>query len=257
MKIRYLSILALLFLLIAVFSEYFTITGRIEKLNASAIQKLIHHKELRLDEYNKKLYERLKKEKIAQVKQYNRLYDEEGIVYFVFEQDSLIYWSNNNIPINNYEILKLDDRIIRLQNGYYYLKSIQYNEYLIAGLLLVKHEFVYQNKFLKNEFQEDFNFPDETRISLNQNEGVTINSLNGEFLFSIIECTEDCNNSGFVFPFIAFVGFFLVLFFLGNEILNRKKHLYWLLIPTYTLFLFLLKFLMLFFQYPRSFYLLP
>jgi len=254
MKIKHLALLSILVLFIAVISEYLKVSGKIERLNTSAIQKMVLHKEAKLDEYNKKLYNRLIDENIAEVRRYNELFDEEGLAYYVFENDSLVYWSNSSIPINNYDILKQNGKIIRLQNGYYYIKNIQYDTYFISGLLLIKYEFVYENKFLRNEFHADFNFPAETKISLNEEIGVPVNAANGNYLFSILECKDDCTNTGFVFPFIVYLLFIIILFLTGNEMLYAYKKIYWVLIPVYTIFFFALKYLMLQFQFPVSFY---
>jgi len=45
MKIKHLALLSILVLFIAVISEYLKVSGKIERLNTSAIQKMILHKE--------------------------------------------------------------------------------------------------------------------------------------------------------------------------------------------------------------------
>ena len=54
----------------------------------------------------------------------------------------------------------------------------------IIGLILVKHEYPYQNKYLVNDFQKDFDVPTGTSIEIENGGNNEIYSKNGEKLFS-------------------------------------------------------------------------
>ncbi|MFM7977977.1 MAG: hypothetical protein ACKPKO_01565, partial [Candidatus Fonsibacter sp.] len=97
-------------------------------------------------------------------KNYINLFNDEGIVYLIYKNDSLIYWSDNSPAVEEYmKEVCLDNTTAKLKNGYYEIlkeNSGETQAYGIYGLILLKHKFSYQNNFLKNTFFKDFNLPD-------------------------------------------------------------------------------------------------
>lgn len=254
LKIKHIIWIVLFFLTAGLISEYLIQSGNIGKINSVAIQNLIFQKEQEIDAYIKELNTSLSQANEIEAEKFYRLYNEKGIAFYAFEKDSLVYWSNNNIPIKNYEILTSDRDIIRLQNGYYLVKTENYDNLRISGLLLIKYEYQYENNFLRNEFHKTFQFLEDSEISLNEKEGIQITSKDGEYLFSIIECEIGCHNTNYLFPFLLFVFSIICFFILLFKILKRYEPYSWILIPIFAIVLVLMKFITLSLSIPFSFY---
>ena len=113
------------------------------------------------------------------------LFSNEGLAYFIFEEDKLFFWSDNSIPLS--KINKSDkNKIIKLENGYYRVFYKKFEKYSILCLSLIKNEFTYQNDYLVNGFFKGFTIPNEIGISLEKS-NYQLYSVSGDFLFSIQE----------------------------------------------------------------------
>lgn len=107
--------------------------------------------------------------------------------YFVYNQDSLIYWDNNavNLP---YEQVKngLNQQIILLKNGWYEMFRYNKRNITIIGLLPIRTNYTFQNKYLVNQFNPILNLPDHAQLLENPAQGTfPVLSSTGNYLFSI------------------------------------------------------------------------
>ena len=119
---------------------------------------------------------------------YNDLFRQHGIVLFIYHGDSLKFWTDNSVAVENYmREVCLDDRIVNLKNGWFETvhKTDNYGRTFI-GLILLKHKYSYQNQYLVNSFQQDFKLPPETQLEPNKpNSPYAIKDADGEYLFSL------------------------------------------------------------------------
>ncbi len=83
---------------------------------------------------------------------YNALFESEGLAVIISEQDSIIFWSNNNVPFIAKHKSITDKGIVQLQNGWYFYRVEHHNRLKITGLKLVHSTYKFQNKFLVNDF---------------------------------------------------------------------------------------------------------
>ncbi len=154
-------------------------------------------------------------------KKYNKeklhLYDEEGIVLLNYHNDTLKFWSNNSTAVENYlKEICLDERLAQLKNGYfevYKRTSIPTESNIVVGLLLLKREYNYQNKYLKNTFQEDFQLPEGTVVIKGDEDNVNK-------VYSSLENTTPKYLCTLVFP---------------TTVNAQNPHLHWLLLLLYLL----------------------
>src|SRR5690349_22770303 len=91
-----------------------------------------------------------------------------GFSFFYFDlkdtladRDRPLYWSDNETPLLssiNVDSVK-NGSLIRLPNGIYeaFVKESNYKK--IVGLLLLKKDYAYENKFLVNSFNPKFGLP--------------------------------------------------------------------------------------------------
>lgn len=104
----------------------------------------------------------------------------------IYRNDSLIFWNTNKLPIRQFADIHFpSEGIIHLQNGWYFAKFLSYKQYILCGSFLVKHDFPYENKDLKNEFVQPLDVEFEASISLEQSTETSIVGQNKNFLFSL------------------------------------------------------------------------
>ena len=78
----------------------------------------------------------------------------------IYEMDSLVYWSNNNVPVSKtFDRDELANGIIRLKNGWYNACIQENDDQKTIGLALIKHAFSFENKFLTNDFHASLRIP--------------------------------------------------------------------------------------------------
>lgn len=112
-----------------------------------------------------------------------------GFDYYVFENDSLIYWTSNNVPLDFKAISHTDKGAFLLRNGWYYLSTRQDKNVKIVGSFLIKHQFPYENESLRNVFNPDFGMHYQAEIS-NSSDAHSIHYSNGDFAFSMSDLTR-------------------------------------------------------------------
>ena len=122
---------------------------------------------------------------------YASLLEDEGITLAVYGEEGLLYWSNASTPLPLLEEeLKSETPLIQLENGWYLLAKEHRKDVTVYGLSLVKHEYLYRNKYLKSSFQEDYGFyHDATLTTDHEKTGIHVD-YKGIPLFTIL-VTQD------------------------------------------------------------------
>ncbi|MCG8410881.1 MAG: ATP-binding protein [Bacteroidales bacterium] len=114
------------------------------------------------------------------------LYPNEGIVILGFSSDSLVFWSDNSIPIENYLIDNaLYNRVSKFRNGWFVIRQNYIENYEFFGLILIKNEYSYQNEFIKNDFFYEYKL-NEIEIVLDSKRDFKVNDYNDDYLFSFV-----------------------------------------------------------------------
>lgn len=114
-------------------------------------------------------------------------YYENDIVIFVASNDSALFLSNTNLPIdyNNFQNI-VSNRLNFVGNGWYYVQSIDYQGYTIQAYHLIKKEYKYQNRFLVNQFNREFGLPtDQLTIVADSARAINVFNAKGDYVFSI------------------------------------------------------------------------
>ena len=96
------------------------------------------------------------------------LYKDEGIAIYIYENDSLCFWTDNQptVDLNAYTN-ESDVQLIKIRNGwfeYIKLKDSLKTRYTSIALISIKTEYDYENKYLKNEFSPWLKLPKNTKI---------------------------------------------------------------------------------------------
>ena len=189
------------------------------------------------------------------------LQETENSIVLVYDNDSLVFWSTNSASIEEYmRQVCLDNPLAKLRNGYYQVISNPGNQKSnrkIFGLILVKYNYPYQNKYLENNFSADLKFPKETQLieSPSKND-LRLYDKEGNVIFGIkIQSTSSTENSSFmilssVFYFL-FLGTILILInMLLVSVFKIEKKAFFTFC-CFSLMLFILRYLMIQFSIPE------
>jgi signal transduction histidine kinase len=208
--------------------------------NASTVanfEKKLHQKEMKLNDEMRLLAGRVVKQNYNQLFAqkpfyYNNLFQKEGIVMLIYENDTLKFWSDNSVAVENWrKEVCLDTKLVKLHNGWFEVMKPEANgasSKTIVGLILIKSEYPYQNKYLVNEFQKSFALPADTKLDLSCSDIKNqVKKYNNEPLFCL-EFDPANNSVGFT-SYLALLlnllGFLFVVIFLKKWLIIDHPHL--------------------------------
>jgi hypothetical protein len=193
---------------------------------------------------------------------YNQLLKQDGLALLIYENDTLKFWSDNSIAVENWiKEICLDTKVAKLNNGWFEVVHPHTNANTtktIVGLILIKNEYPYQNKYLANEFQEDFDVANETQLIINAPDADnSVKNYLGDYLFSLVFHPSKSAASlaliiSMLFSILGFVFLFVFLKKLFFAVFSSLGKNY----PTvlYIAVVILIRFLSIKFFFPQSFY---
>jgi len=208
--------------------------------NASILvdfQQVLHKKEKRLEEEMlqlNRMTEKSSSDELFSLKPdyYNSLFQKEGLALLIYDNDTLKFWSDNDISIeNNSKKTNWEDHLIKLHNGWFEVLKIQpaaSPTKLIIGLILIKNEYSYQNQYLVNEFQNDFGLSADNHLEVNKKaQGMSVYNQSGHYLFSLL--IDPSQNNNLKWPLISLLlyilGFLFFAVFLSKSIDQLSKRM--------------------------------
>ncbi|MDP2387553.1 MAG: ATP-binding protein [Bacteroidota bacterium] len=198
---------------------------------ALKLEKTLHKKEIEasktLNEYYSFLKTRTPKDLFEKQKNSDKdLFRKKGIVYLAYQNDSLLYWSDNSASVEEYmKEVCLDNPLAKLKNGYFEVIK-QPNEaqdkYRLLALILIKNEYSYQNKYLQNNFFKDYDLPKGTVMFENGGKNdVLVKNHSGENLFYLsFQSNESSKSNWWLYISISLYG----LGFVFSILLIKKEY---------------------------------
>ncbi len=189
---------------------------------------------------------------------YHQLLANDGFALLIYENDSLQFWSDNSIPVENYlKKICLDQPVEKLNNGWFRILKKSNSHKTTVGLMLIKKEYPIHNRFLVDAFQDDFTLtPESQLLSGNKSDDAKILSADGTYLFTLKVQQHSENKFRLaVLIFINLLGIAFLAIFLRkwSKLIAHKMggNLAFFLL----LFLFvLLRFISIWFSFPSAFY---
>ncbi len=145
-----------------------------------------------------------------------------GISLYAFYNDSLVYWTDNHVPLPEYSDFITNDTslISQLKNGFYEIRSSKQPPWTITAYILIKSNYKYQNEYLTNSFNNKLNIPENTELSLSKN-NINIYSYDNKFLFSLNKTGKFSYSSKIsILIFVLYILFYCVLLYFIYCILN-------------------------------------
>ena len=265
-KLNKYSILTIAFSLFAIAAiiENGLLQKHPETHHVNDFREKFHQNEKKLSDYIGEISRTLRSEDFdgnfpGYLSEHNRLLEEEGFGFLIYESGDLKYWSNRFISFFNQEyMLPTDEGIVELPNGYFFAESVKQENFHIYGFHLIKYSYNYENKYLKNTFFQGYNLPDDFKITDGgSSDEFAIHSNDGSYLFSIEPAgTYLCTTEQLYLPgFIYFLGLLVLLLFLRRWYLESGASFFFRLFSL-AIVLFLVYWLHLIFQIPKVFFFL-
>ena len=184
-------------------------------------------------------------------------FDENGTGFLVFRNGDLEYWSDRSVSFYDSTIqIPNTNGLIVLPNGYYLAQSVSTEKYDIIGLQLIKNNYRYTNKYLKNIFSKNYKLPIDFHIlESNQDGAYPIYNSKNEYLFSVLPAGRIlCTHNQLFFPGIIYLlGLILLLFYFRRELSENSAPLFMKLFVL-AVVLFIIYWFHLIFKIPQVFY---
>lgn len=148
---------------------------------------------------------------------YIRQISNNAVSFLVFENQKILYWSDNTVP-PYYQLLKQDTKVIFSGNAWYLIDSEQKGDKEFFILSLIKTQYPFENENIKNEFQRDFSIDNNVEIYNEPCDNThEIYDSDGNFLLALSNATiSETSKWKFVAPVFLFVlSFAFFVLFLG------------------------------------------
>lgn len=225
------------------------IQHRINKLEKNTDQILVKIKNTLSRTEDFSMIDSLVKNQIGQSDQFS---------FLVFAEDSLIYWSDNHVPIPD---IVSDTNLISpakyLDNGWYDIREDTLGSFMILGLIKIKNNYPYQNDHLQNDFSGTFDLSSEINVSNVEAEN-NVFDQDGNFLLalSIPDVIEQQNLANLLSPALfifAYIFLLAFIFTIYKNLLPKSAGNVWMLIA-FIADLLLLRWLLFHFEFPLALY---
>ena len=194
------------------------------------------------------------------------------ISFFVFKQDSLIFWSDNKVilPADFIRKCARSNFVLKLKSGWYGFHYRKSGSFLFLGSYLIKNEYPFQNEYIKNGFSNRFNFPEIVGLTKEPGQ-YPIRSDDGAYLFSLNFCQDIQSTTAVSYlhkdyepqgtsPLLFFALFmltalclmrFIFFFYTGLNWFTNHKHLFIIVFFTNVLILRVIQF---YIRFPAELY---
>lgn len=189
--------------------------------DADQVQKAVWEKQRELKHYIYKFSQHeLKNDR--QIWQVMDSLSQSKIQYFLFKDSIPVAWSDQNVPLSNYNIHRDFKAIQKLSNGWYLADTIHLESYTILALNLLKKEYPYQNKFLKSSFDKKINLYCTPQIITEEHTaGYFITSLDNKYLFSLLfEDQLHLISTAEMLSFLAITLSIILLIFVAAQVIK-------------------------------------
>ncbi len=176
------------------------------------------------------------------------------VTYFVIENNSLIYYSNNNIEIEKIKDSIQNNKAFKYNESWYFPVINNFSNKQYIAVLLIKQNYVIDNEYLKNFFPRWANLNDDVKIDYDKKNNDDLFKIykNNDYLFSLDFNGIEYNNFWFYFLISLYIiGFcaliVLLKLFVFKFFKNRSPFVKWF---NFSLILFLLRSISVFYLFP-------
>jgi signal transduction histidine kinase len=183
LKTILLLVLALLLLSIQYLPSVYNFSN--PSSQAQQFQEVLHHKEQVVETKLKLIHELHHEDQLSQLNQVLlKDFKLHGFSYFILIDNQIEFWSEDATSIEAQQLLS-NNKLVESGHALHEKISFQKGDTSYVGLILIQYNYPYQNRFLSNDFQEDFQLSALEKIMTTDEGDVKINGQNGETLFDL------------------------------------------------------------------------
>lgn len=190
---------------------------------------------------------------------YFEIFEDERIVILAYKNESLQFWNSNVVPEQSLErIAEQNEPLLQSGNAVYSTVRIKSEDLILAGLILIKNDYIFENQFLINDYIPHFRPGPEVKLGFNPEEGFPVKNSKEEYLFSLLPPDPPVYGKSFsrLCTFLFFVSFMFLLIFIYKSFIifnirsQTGRNLWFAFAVT---FLILLRWMMLKYGFPEIF----
>lgn len=148
----------------------------------------------------------------------------EGITVISYINDSLAYWSDNTINIDNNTKSILEKEIYaKIGSGYFYIAKKQKQDTSIYALILIQSKHIHSNNYLHNSIQEEFTHCNNIQISddTSKDKYAIYDSSNKQiFSLDTSNCSiKDSTSTNIIYHllFLFIIAYIIISFYKGGK----------------------------------------
>lgn len=157
----------------------------------------------------------------------HQLCKDNGILLFAYENNHLVYWSSNSaLPPDLKQGKEQKDSIYfeKQKNGWYEVIKKKSASRVYIGQILIKHEYLFENEYLRNDFEKNFTVPYATEINALKAANQVFNE-DGRFLFSLkIPTDPDLPQTEIIILFLIYLGGFILILVSLYQLYRSLEH---------------------------------
>lgn len=129
-------------------------------------------------------------------KLYNITSQEKSVLFYVFGNRRMVYWSQSWLSGQQVMLYNYDDWYYQhFDNAHCVCRWTHAGAYNILTVIPLKYDYAYENSQLHNSFVSPFRLSERYDISHNRQEGYPLFSLDGNYLFSLINSDDTGTSS--------------------------------------------------------------
>jgi two-component system, NtrC family, nitrogen regulation sensor histidine kinase NtrY len=158
----------------------------------------------------------------------NYSFTDNDISYYAFENNELIFWSDNSLDISSITLPDSTDwHYVQLPNAHCVSKLLTIDSYKFLALIKIKNNYTYENEELRNNFAKDFNVNKEVLIKNGaKTDRLAVFCSHNHYLFTLAEpqvpiYNETWSRLGLITYSLTFLLFFIL--FARSPYLFRRK----------------------------------
>lgn len=153
-------------------------------------------------------------------------FEDNDIYYFVFNNNKLVFWSDNSLEINP-SLLNNQSvwQPVQLSNAFCLVRTFRFEKTRILAAIKIKNSYTYENEELENSFAKGFICDKQIQIiNGSPTDTNAVNDQNNNYLFTLCEPkTSEYNESWAIAGFISYSLFFILLFLIYVSFTAIKK----------------------------------
>jgi two-component system, NtrC family, nitrogen regulation sensor histidine kinase NtrY len=188
------------------------------------------------------------------------LFKNDGIALFVYQNDSLCYWSDNQPAVDLFAYTnETNVQLIKIRNGWFEFikqKDDSKSNFTLVALISIKPEYDFENRYLNNSFSKWLKLPESTKLITPINFlDHAVKSKFGPPLFELYRddglYKNESSNTYSCFLYVIACLLFLLSLFLFLKVYIKNVVLF---ITVFSVACLTIRSIMIYFKIPNAFY---